>query len=230
MRGHAQLAAPSNGVASGTDPADHLNARVTIQPGAKGALGSFGKHARGPAGLDVNQDGAVDLPAAQGKVAYPSSTTCTGQGVGQGADQRQQRGAARRDGQPSGQPRAGPAAQGQRDRLQGLPRPQCAVRNGRSSQGSARQTSLWCTRSYGRRTGEPAGELTAPGRGRGVAQPPLVPAVHPAATALRTPRRKPAACEPARTRTDRQPRRLARPTGQPDDEQNVQNLKITRPK
>src|SRR6266487_5042839 len=50
------------GVAAAAVPAADLGARVGVQPGAEGFCGPLGEHVDGPAGLDVHQHGAVDMP------------------------------------------------------------------------------------------------------------------------------------------------------------------------
>ena len=89
-----------------------------IAADAEGFRGPLGQHVDRPAGVDVDQDGAVDMPLAQREVIRAQHQRGLATGVGGRADEPQQRRAAHRAGQPAGQPGAGPAAQGQRDRLQ----------------------------------------------------------------------------------------------------------------
>jgi hypothetical protein len=109
------------GVTAGPVPADDLCARVGIQPGTEGFRGPLGQHIDRTAGLDAGQDGPVDVPPAQREVINPRYQRCLVIGVSGGADEPQQRRPAHRAGQPPGQPGAGPAGQGQRDRLQHAP-------------------------------------------------------------------------------------------------------------
>ena len=106
------------GVTAAAVPADDLHAGVGVQPGAEGFRGPLGQHVDRPAGVDVDQHGAVDMPLAQGKVIHAEHQRSPALRVGCGADQPQQRRPAGRAGQPAGQPGAGPAAQGQADCLQ----------------------------------------------------------------------------------------------------------------
>lgn len=89
-----------------------------IQPGAEGLRGPLGQHIDRPAGLDVDQDGAVDVPLAQREIIHAQHQRDRLIRIGGRADEPHQRRPAHRAGQPSGQPGPGPAAQGQRDRLQ----------------------------------------------------------------------------------------------------------------
>src|ERR1017187_949061 len=56
------------GVAAAAVPADHLDARAGIEPGAEGLRGPLGEHVHRPPLLDVDQDGAVNMAAAQREV------------------------------------------------------------------------------------------------------------------------------------------------------------------
>ena len=78
-------------IAAAAVAADDLDARVGVQPGAEGFRGSLGEHVDGPAGFDVHQDRAVDMPLAQGKVIHAQHQRIPVLGVGCGADQPQQR-------------------------------------------------------------------------------------------------------------------------------------------
>ena len=164
MASGAPAAAPSNGVAPGAVPADDLHARVGIQPGAEGFRGPLRKHVHWPAGLDIDQDGAVDMPLAQREDRRPAP-------AGSRHPDRRRRGSAapastcsprtpacrsagRRPGRPA--PSRPPAAlpAGRRS----------AARSGWSGPAPARRTSSWCTRGRRRRTGGPAGQPALPGR------------------------------------------------------------------
>jgi hypothetical protein len=50
------------GVGGGAVTADDLHTRVDGQPGAHGLHGAIGQQVDRPAGLDVDQDGRVDVP------------------------------------------------------------------------------------------------------------------------------------------------------------------------
>ncbi len=139
-----------------------------------------GQHVHRPAGLDVDQDGAVDMPLAQREIIDAQHQRGLVIRVGGGADQPQQRRAAHRAGQPAGQPGAGPAAQGQRDRLQhGLQ----AAGPPPVAGGQARH--LLGERRLGARgvAAEEPADLQVNehflAAARGIGQPPLVAAVHP---------------------------------------------------
>jgi hypothetical protein len=62
------------GVAPAAVPADDLHARVGIQPSAEGLRGPLRQHVDRPAGLDVDQDGAVDVPLRSAKSSTPSTS------------------------------------------------------------------------------------------------------------------------------------------------------------
>jgi hypothetical protein len=80
--------------------------------------GPLGQHGDRPAGLDVDQDGAIDVPLAQREIIDAQHQRGLVLRIGGGADEPHQRRPAHRAGQPASQPGAGAAAQGQRDRLQ----------------------------------------------------------------------------------------------------------------
>jgi hypothetical protein len=72
-------------VAPAAVAADDLHARVGIQPGAKGFRGPLGQHVHRPPGLDIDQDGAVDVPLAEREVInllrYRSKWTYPDRGI-----------------------------------------------------------------------------------------------------------------------------------------------------
>jgi hypothetical protein len=118
LDGERGAAGRALGVAAAPVPADHLYPRPAAQPRLERLRGSLRQHVDGPAGLDVDEHGAVDMPAAQREVIHAEDPRGGDGQVGQGADQPQQRGPAGRGRQPAGQPGAGPAAECQGDRLQ----------------------------------------------------------------------------------------------------------------
>jgi hypothetical protein len=86
--------------------------RFSIPTGGMERLrGPFRQHVHRPAGLDIDQDRAVDVPTAQREVIDAEDLGGAACWVRQGADQPQQRGPAGRARQPPGQPGTGPAAQ-----------------------------------------------------------------------------------------------------------------------
>jgi hypothetical protein len=161
---------------------------VVIQPGAEGFRGPLGQHVDRPAGLDVDQDGAVDVPLAQREVIHAQHQRGLAIRVGGRADQPHQRRAAHRAGQPAGQPGAGPAAQGQRDRGQhGLQAAGPPAVAGGQARYLLRERRLGARRVAAE---EPAGlqvDEHFAAAARGVGQLPLVAAVHP-------PRHRAASC------------------------------------
>ena len=94
-------------VSAGPVPADHLCARMRLQPGLQGAGFPVRQQVdRLPRG-DVHQDGSVDAAIPQGEVVDPEDLRRgTDRGLGRGGDQPQQRGPVGRDAQqvPAGQP------------------------------------------------------------------------------------------------------------------------------
>jgi hypothetical protein len=167
-------------VAAAAIPADDLHAGVGVQPGAEGFRGPFGEHVDRPAGLDVHQHGPVHVPLAQGKIVDAQHQRRPAVRVGRGADQPQQRRPAGRAGQPAGQPGAGPAAQGQRDRLQ-----HCLQAASPPAIASGQARYLLGERGLGTRfvaAEEPPGPQVNKhflAAGRGIGQLPLITAVHP---------------------------------------------------
>ena len=90
LDGERGTASSAFGVAAAAVPADHLHAGARIEPGAEGLRGPLRQHVHRPPGLDVCQDGAVDMPAAQREIIGTQHLGGTCGGVGQGADQPQQ--------------------------------------------------------------------------------------------------------------------------------------------
>ena len=81
-------------IASAAVAADDLDTRVGVQPGAEGFGRAFGEHVHWPAGLDVHQDRAVDVPLAQREIIHTQHQRNPRIGVGSGADEPKQRRAA----------------------------------------------------------------------------------------------------------------------------------------
>jgi hypothetical protein len=104
------------GVVAGPVPADHLRARMRLQPGLQGAGFPVRQQLDRLARRDVHQDGPVDLAAPQGEVIDPEDLRRGADPrLGQGGDQPQQRGPVHRHAQDGGQPGPGPARQLQPD-------------------------------------------------------------------------------------------------------------------
>jgi hypothetical protein len=160
--------------------ADDLHPGVGVQPGAEGLRGPLGKHVDGPAGLDIDQHRAVDMPLAQREIIHAQHQRGPPSRVGRGADQPQQRRPARRIGQPAGQPGTGPATQRQADRLQ-----HCLQAAGPPAMPGGQPGHLLGERALRAgivATEEPPGlqvnqHLLA--TARSIGQPPLVAAMHP---------------------------------------------------
>jgi len=104
------------GVGAGPVAADHLRARVRLQPGFQGGGLAVGQQLdRLPAG-QVDQHGAIDPPFPQGEIIHAGHLRRGADlRFGQGGDQAQQRGPVHRDTQHGGQPGPGPARQRQPD-------------------------------------------------------------------------------------------------------------------
>jgi hypothetical protein len=168
------------GVAAAAVPADDLHPRVRVQPGAEGFRRPLRQHVHRPARVDVDQDGAVDVPLAQREIIHPQHQRGPVIRVGGGADEPHQRRPAHRAGQPAGQPGTGPAAQGQRDRQQHSLQ---AAGAPPMTRGQARY--LLRERGLGAPgvAAEESPDLQVnehfPAAARGIGQLPLVAAVHP---------------------------------------------------
>ncbi|MDX6391411.1 MAG: hypothetical protein QOJ73_2474 [Streptosporangiaceae bacterium] len=74
------------GVGTGTVPADHPGSRVLTQPRGEGGGLAIGEQIDGATRVDVDEYGAVDVPAAQGKVIDPEHRHGADLRVGQGSD------------------------------------------------------------------------------------------------------------------------------------------------
>ena len=219
------------GVAAAAVPADDLCAGVGVQPGAEGLRGPLRKHVDRPAGLDIDQHGAVDMPLAQREVIDAQHQRSPAIRVRGGADQPHQRRPAHRARQPAGKPGASPAAQGHGDRLQHPLQAACppAIAGGQARHllGERR------LRAPAVAAEEPAGPqvnehfLAAAG---GIGQPPLVTAVHPPRHHAAARAGRLAGTGPGQ-HMHRPARRVNTLDGQPGQvrDQNSENLKIARP-
>jgi hypothetical protein len=104
------------GVVAGPVPADHLRARMRLQPGLQGAGFPVRQQLDRLARSDVHQDSPVDLAASEREVTGPEDLRRGADPrLGQGGDQAQQRGPVRRGAQRGGQPGPGPARQRESD-------------------------------------------------------------------------------------------------------------------
>jgi hypothetical protein len=145
-------------------------------------------------GGDVDQHGAVDVPASEREIVHPQHRHGADLRVGQRPDQPQQRAPACRQAQPTGQPGTRPPGQRQPDRLEHLPQKRAAPRVARGQPHDLLGERP--RRTPGVLTEEAANsqlDLHPPTGDRRVGQPPLIPAVHPrrpgpAARARRLPR------------------------------------------
>lgn len=106
------------GVGGGAVPADDLHSWVGGQPGPDGFNGAVGQQVDRAAGLDVDQDGRVDVALAQGELVDPQDPRRWRLGLRHGAYQPEQGGAAGRDGEGFRQAGAGPVGQHQPEPLQ----------------------------------------------------------------------------------------------------------------
>lgn len=59
------------GVGGGAVPADDLGSRMLGEPGRESLGGAIGQHVHDPAGLDVDQHGAVRAALAEGELVHP---------------------------------------------------------------------------------------------------------------------------------------------------------------
>jgi hypothetical protein len=106
------------GVGAGAVPADDLDAVMGGQP-VRERLGVAAlQQVERRAGLAVDDDRAVVLPAPDGEVVHPEHPRGGRRRVRGGHDQPEQDLPARRDAQDRGEPGAGPAGQRDRDVLQ----------------------------------------------------------------------------------------------------------------
>ncbi len=106
------------GIAGGTVAADDLDSGVVSQPAGQGGGLAVGQQVNGPAGLNVDQDGAVNVALEQGEVVDPEHPRRRCHRVGHRADQPQQGRATDLGAEHVGQPSAGAPGQHQRHRLQ----------------------------------------------------------------------------------------------------------------
>ncbi len=104
------------GIGAGPVPADHPRTRVGGEPVFERPGLAARQHVDGPPGGGVNQDGCVDVAAAQREIIDADHVRrCADLWVGQIDDKPQQRAAVHRDTQVPGQPSPGPSRQLQRD-------------------------------------------------------------------------------------------------------------------
>jgi hypothetical protein len=106
------------GVGGGAVAADDLHSGVGSQPGPDSFHGAVGQQVDGTAGLDVDQDGRVDVALTQSELVDPQYTRRWRLGLGDRAYQPEQGGTAGRDGEGFRQAGAGPASQHQPEPLQ----------------------------------------------------------------------------------------------------------------
>jgi hypothetical protein len=93
------------GIRAGPVAADHLCARVRLEPVGQWPGVAAGQDVDGLAGGGVDQDGGVDVAAAQREVVDSQHLRrSSGHGLGQIDDQPQQRAAVHRDAQRRSQP------------------------------------------------------------------------------------------------------------------------------
>lgn len=108
------------GVATGPVTADDLDAGMSEQPLGEGLGGAFGQYLDGTAALHIDQDRAVVVPAPESEIINAQNPHGRRLGVGQSTCETQQGILTDADGLHLGQAGAGPAAQGERDRLADL--------------------------------------------------------------------------------------------------------------
>jgi hypothetical protein len=89
-----------------------------LQPVRDGGRLAVAEQVNGPAGLDVDEDGAVVPAAAEREIVNAQNRHCAGLGVGQRHDQAQHGGPGGRQVQFGGEPGPGPPGQRQADRGQ----------------------------------------------------------------------------------------------------------------
>jgi hypothetical protein len=164
---------------------------VGAEPPREGARFSVREQVDGPAGLDVDQDRAVDAAAAEREVVDPEHADRPRLRGRQGHQQPQHAGPPCGHAQRGGQPRPGPAGQRRRDRAE----------RGRQRRGPPRVGRGQAIDLLGERRALAAGRLAEepahgqpdhhpPGADRLIGQPPGVAAVDPGRNgpALRAPR------------------------------------------
>ncbi len=106
------------GIEGGAVTADDLDSGMRGQPGTDGLDGAVGQQVDGPTGLDVDQDGRVDVAFAQGELVDPQHSRRRRRGLGDSAYQPEQRGTADRDSEGLGQAGAGPPGEHEPEPLQ----------------------------------------------------------------------------------------------------------------
>lgn len=108
------------GVGGGPVPADDLRSRMVLEPGRERLRGTVGQHVHDPAGLDVDQHGAVGEALAEGELVHPQHLRPTVRHRRR-RQQPEQPGPARDQPQAAAQPCGRTAAELDRDR----PQPAC---------------------------------------------------------------------------------------------------------
>ena len=106
------------GVGAGTVSAHDLDAGMRTQPVSQGLGSAVGEHVDRSASLGIDQQRAVPVAAAQGKIVHSQHTRRWPVGIRQRTHDTQQRHPADRRRQLTSQPRPRPTAQRQPDRAQ----------------------------------------------------------------------------------------------------------------
>lgn len=109
-------------VGSGPVPADDLGSGMLGEPGRERLGGAVGQYVHDPAGLDVDQHGAVGAALAEGKLVHPQHPRGTVR-YRRRRQQPEQPGSARGQPQSATQPCGGTAAELDRDRPQPARKP-----------------------------------------------------------------------------------------------------------
>ncbi len=169
------------GVGSAPVPADHLGARMDAQPGRERVCFPVREQVDGLAGLDVDQQRAVDAAPAEREIIHPEDGHRPARRAGQRHHQAQQAGPAGQHAQQPGQPGPRPPGQRHGDRAQHR-------RQRRGPPRIPRGQALDLLRERGDRAVRVAAEEPPhrqpdqhpPAADRGIGQPPPIAAVHPA--------------------------------------------------
>jgi hypothetical protein len=168
------------GVRARAVTADHLYPGMGLQPVRDGIGLAVAEQVNGPAGLHVDDDGAVVPAPPEREVVDPDDRQGAGFGVGQRHDQAQHACPAGRQAQLGGEPGAGAAGHGQADRGQHpgqRRRPPCPGR--RQALELLSEGHRFTVIIAAEEPAHPEQEHHRPPADRRVGQPPPVPAVHP---------------------------------------------------
>jgi hypothetical protein len=168
------------GVGAGAVPADHLHPRVGGQPVRQRPGVAAGQQVQRCAGLAVDQHGAIVLAAADREVIDAEHPRDARRRVRGGHDQPQQHLPARRHAQRRRQPAPGPPGQRHRDvpLHPGQQRGLALIPGGQPGH-LLSERPLPARRRVAKQPPDLQPDHHPTAAGRGISQPPLIPAMHP---------------------------------------------------